>query len=94
VVEDIASSTACPEVVAGDTGQVQSVIKLSEGQQSGVGDDGGTVKVQADFGVELEPQRGFSPSPVECLQDAYAIYVKLATLWGDYSHTDGQHLTN
>ena len=30
---------------------VQGVIKLSEGQQSGVGGDGRTVEFQADFGV-------------------------------------------
>ena len=29
-----------------------------------------------------------------CLQDAYATYIKLARLWGNYSHTDGQRLTN
>ena len=94
VVEDIASSTAFPEVVAGDTGQVQGVFKLSEGQQSGVGGDGNTVKLQVDFGVELEPKGDLSPSPMWCLQDAYAIYVKLAKLSGNYCHTDGQRLTN
>ena len=50
-MEDIASGTAFLEVVAGDTGQVQGVIKLSEGQQSGVGGDVRTVEFQTDFGV-------------------------------------------
>ena len=29
-----------------------------------------------------------------CLQDAYATYIKLAKLWGNYSHIDGQRLAN
>ena len=57
-MEDIASGTAFLEVVSGDTGQVQGVIKLSEGQRSGVGGDVRTVEFQADFGVELESERG------------------------------------
>ena len=36
----------------------------------------------------------FSPSPMGCLQDGYATYIKLAKLWGNYSHTDGQRLDN
>ena len=56
MVLDVVASAVVLEIVAGDTGQVQGVIKLSEGQQSGVGGDGGTVKFQADFGVELEPE--------------------------------------
>ena len=39
-------------------------------------------------------REAFSPSPMGCLQDAYATYIKLAKLWGNYSHTDGQRLTN
>ncbi len=50
-MEDIATGAAFLEVVAADTGQVQGVIKLSEGQQSGVGGDVRTVEFQADFGV-------------------------------------------
>ena len=56
VVTDIATSAAVLEVIAGDTRKAKGLIKLSEGQQSGVGGDGGTVKFQADFGVELEPE--------------------------------------
>ena len=40
-------------------GKVQGIIQLSNGQESGIGSDGGTVKLQTDFGVELEPERGF-----------------------------------
>ncbi len=59
VVSDVAAGTAFLEIVGGDGGKVQGIIKLSEGQQSGVGGDGGTAKRQLDFGVELEPERGF-----------------------------------
>ena len=48
---DIATGTAFRDIVAGDTGQVQGLIKLSEGQQSGVGGDVRTMEFQADFGV-------------------------------------------
>ena len=58
MVTDIATSAAFLEVFASDTGQAKGLIKLSERQQSGVRGDGGTVEFQADFGVELEPQRG------------------------------------
>ena len=40
-------------------GKAQGIIQLSNGQESGIGSDGGTVKLQTDFGVELEPERGF-----------------------------------
>ena len=73
MVLDVAASAVVLEIVAGDTGQVQGVIKFSEGQQSGIRGDGGTVKFQADFGIELEPGGAFSPSPIGRLQDAYAI---------------------
>ena len=89
-----------------DFGKAQGIIKLSKSKKTSIGGDGGTVKCQADFGVELaEGSQGprsylfsrreaFSPSPMGCLQDAYATYIKLAKLWGNYSHTDGQRLTN
>ncbi len=54
VVLDVTSGTAFLEIVGGDGGKVQGIIKLSEGQQSGVGGDVGTAKLQPDFGVELE----------------------------------------
>ena len=44
--------------------------------------------------MPLTSLTAFSPSPMVCLQDAYAAYIKLAKLWGNYSHTDGQRLTN
>ncbi len=56
VVLDVAASAVVLEIVGGDTGQVQGIIKLSEGQQSGIRGDGGAVKFQADFGVEPEPE--------------------------------------
>ena len=76
MVLDVAASAVVLEIVAGDTGQVQGVIKLSEGQQSGVGGDGGTTKFQTDFGVELESEESLSPSPIGCLQCRYGIYLK------------------
>jgi hypothetical protein len=36
-------------------GKAQGIIRFSNGQESGVGSYSGTVKFQADFGVELEP---------------------------------------
>ncbi len=58
MVADIAAGTAFLEIVGGDGCKVQGIIKLSEGQQSGVGGDGSSAKLQADFGIELEPERG------------------------------------
>ena len=58
MVEDIASGTAFLEVVLSDFGKAQGIIKLSKSKKTSVGGDGGTVKCQADFGVELEPERG------------------------------------
>jgi hypothetical protein len=58
VVADVATGAAFLEIVAGDRGKAQDIIQFSNGQESGVGGDGGTVKFQADFGVELEPERG------------------------------------
>ena len=46
------------EIVGGYGGKAQGIIQLSNGQESGVGSDGGTVKLQPDFGVELESERG------------------------------------
>jgi hypothetical protein len=58
VVSDVPAGTAFPEVVVGSVGQTQGIIKLSEGQETGVGGDGGTVEFQPDFRIELESQRG------------------------------------
>ena len=70
-MEDIASGTAFLEVVLSDFGKAQGIIKLSKSKKTSVGGDGGTVKCQADFGVELEPERGLlellSNSCVACL---------------------------
>ena len=60
VVSDVATGAAFLEIVAGDMGKAQGIIQLSNGQESGVGGDGSTVKCQAGFGVELEPERTFS----------------------------------
>ncbi len=57
VVSDVAAGTAFLEIVGGDGGKSQSIIKLSEGQKSGVGGDGGTMDLQPDLGIELEPER-------------------------------------
>ena len=46
------------------------------------------------LGLNWSRRGAFSPSPMGCLQDAYPTYIKLARLWGNYSHTDGQRLTN
>ena len=55
MVADVAAGTAFPEIAGGDGGKVQSVIKLSEGQQFGVRSDGSTAKLQPDFEVDFEP---------------------------------------
>ncbi len=59
MVSDVAAGTAFQEIVGGDGGQVQGIIQFSEGQESGIGGDGSAAKLQADFGIELEPERGF-----------------------------------
>ena len=58
MVADVAAGTAFLEIVGGYGGKAQGIIQLSNGQESGVGSDGGTVKLQTDFGVELESERG------------------------------------
>ncbi len=59
VVSDVAAGTAFLEIVGGDGGKSQGIIQFSEGQQSGIGGDGGAVKFQADFGIEPEPEGSF-----------------------------------
>ena len=59
VVADVATGAAFLEIVGSNMGKAQGIIQLSNGQESGIGSDGGTVKLQTDFGVELEPERGF-----------------------------------
>ncbi len=58
VVSDVTAGTAFLEIVGGDGGKSQGIIQFSEGQQSGVGGDGSSAKLQADLGIELEPERG------------------------------------
>ena len=60
MVSDVATGAAFLEIAAGDMGKAQDIIQLSNGQESGVGGDGSTVKFQADFAVVLEPERTFS----------------------------------
>ena len=55
VVSDIAAGTAFQEIAGSAMGKAQGIIRFSNGQESGVGSYSGTVKFQADFGVELEP---------------------------------------
>ena len=87
MVADVAAGTAFLEIVGGYGGKVQGIIQFSECQQSGVGSDGGTVKLQTDFGVELEPKRGLfavthrvPPMPVRKLSEIanllHVLYLK------------------
>ena len=46
------------DIVGINMGKAQGIIQLSNGQESGVGNDGGTVKLWTDFGIELESERG------------------------------------
>jgi hypothetical protein len=55
VVSDIAAGTAFQEIVGSDMGKAQGIIQFSNGQESGVGGDGGTMELQPDFGDEPEP---------------------------------------
>ena len=55
MVADVTAGTAFLEIVGSNSGKAQGIIQFSEGQQSGVGGDGSTAKLQLDFGVELEP---------------------------------------
>ena len=58
MVADVAAATAFLEIVGGYGGKVQGVIQFSECQESGVGGDGGTMELQPDLGIALEPKRG------------------------------------
>jgi len=55
----IATRAALLEVFVGLVGESQGIIKLPACQEPSIGGDGGAVELQADFGVELEPERGF-----------------------------------
>ena len=57
VMADVAAGTAFLEIVGGDEGKIQRVIQFSEGKESGVGGDGGTMELQPDLGIELDPER-------------------------------------
>ena len=46
VVADVAAGTAFLEIVGSNMGKAQGIIQLSNGQESGVGSDGGTVKLR------------------------------------------------
>ena len=64
MVADVAAGTAFLEILGGYGGKVQGVIQFSECQESGVGGDGGTMELQPDLGIELEPKRGlFAVTP-------------------------------
>ena len=76
VVADVAAGTAFLEIVGCYGDKVQGVIQFSEGQESGVGGDGGTMELQPNLRLELEVEGVFPPSPIECLQCWYAIYLK------------------
>jgi hypothetical protein len=58
MVADIAGDTAFLKIIAGDIAQAQNSIQSSDGQESDVGGDGGTVKFQAGVEVEFEPEKG------------------------------------
>src|SRR5918999_2480696 len=58
VVLDVPAGAAFLEVVARRAGQGQGFIQFPEGQEAGVGGDGRALKFQADFGVEMESERG------------------------------------
>ena len=90
VVLDVAAGAVVLEIVAGDTGKGEGLIKLSEGQQSGVRGDGGTVKFRGALGLNLIRRQAFSPSLIGCLQDAYAIYLQLVPLRSNYSPVTGK----
>ena len=59
MVADVAAGTAFLEIVGSNSANSQGIIQFSEGQQSGVGGDGSTAKLQPDFGVKLTSERGF-----------------------------------
>jgi hypothetical protein len=45
VVSDVATGAAFLDIVGSNMGKAQGIIQLSNGQESGVGSDGGTVKL-------------------------------------------------
>ncbi len=55
---DVAAGTAFLEIVGSNSANSQGIIQFSDGQQSGVGGDGSTAKLQLDFWVELKSERG------------------------------------
>ena len=64
LVADVVTSSTLFEIFFSGVGQIESVIKFSACQQSCVGGDGGTPKLQTYFGVEVELERGlFAVTP-------------------------------
>jgi len=49
VVSDVSTGAAFLEIVGSNMGEAQGIIQLSNGLESGVGSDGGTVKLQTDL---------------------------------------------
>ena len=92
MVLDVPAGASFLEVVGGYPGKAQAFIQFSDGQKPGVGGDGGTVKFQPDFGVELKSERGFSLSPIRCLQDTYAIVLKRLVPLRNYSPVPGKQI--
>ena len=48
-------TAALLEIASRDLGKAQGTLELSNGQESGAGNDSGAIKFRTDFGVELEP---------------------------------------
>ncbi len=65
VVSDVTAGTAFLKIVGGDGSKAQGIIQFSEGQQSGVGGDGSTTELEANFGVEVELERGLFAVTIE-----------------------------
>lgn len=66
---DVASGTAFLEIAGDDGGKDQDMIQRSNGHESGVGNDGGAVKFQLDFGIELEPEMGLFAATYQVPQE-------------------------
>ena len=78
---DVVTSSALFEIFFSGVGQIESVIKFFACQESRVGGDGGTPKLQAYFGIEVELERVFSLSPIRCLRNDYAIRSRYLSSW-------------
>ena len=66
MVPPVPACAAVNQVLLRDGHQAERVIEFAIGQQSGIGGDARTAKLQLEATVEIEPRASDSASPAGC----------------------------